>query len=112
MESKGQYVHPLALPLLPWAAAISAAGIMLFADMRVFHDRMVSWQVQVELFGTLAIIAAFELSVPDRSPRWALLPFPARAVWLACSGAGCYRVWIVEHEDMWAFGDTRHCSNF
>lgn len=102
---------------LAFFAAISAASIMLFADMRVFHDRMVSWQVQVELFGTLAtgllaIIAAFELSVPDRSPRWALLPFPALAVWLAGSGAGCYRAWIVEHEDMWAFGDSWHCFLF
>ncbi len=98
-------------------AAIGAAGVMLFADMRVFHDRMVAWQMQVELFGTLAtgllaVIAAFELSVPDRSPRWALLPFPALAVWLAGSGAGCYRAWIVERDDMWAFGDSWHCFLF
>ncbi len=25
-------------------AAVSAAGIALFADMRVFHDRMVTWR--------------------------------------------------------------------
>lgn len=97
--------------------AISAAGIALFADMRVFHDRMVTWEMQVELFGTLAtgllaVIAAFELSVPDRSPRWALLPFPALAIWLAGSGAGCYRSWIVLRENGWAFGDTWHCFLF
>jgi hypothetical protein len=37
----------------------------------------------------LAAIAAFQLSVPDRSDRWALLPLPTFALWLALSGLGC-----------------------
>ena len=50
----------------------------------------------VELTGTLitgilSTIAAFHLSLPDRSPRWALLPLPALALWLAGSGWGCLR---------------------
>lgn len=110
---------PLVRALL-WLASFavtSAVGIALFADMRVFHERMVTWQMQVELIGTLAtgllaVIAAFELSVPDRSPRWALLPFPALAIWLAGGGAGCYRSWIVLRGNGWAFGDTWHCFLF
>jgi hypothetical protein len=37
----------------------------------------------------LAAIAAFELSLPDRSDRWAFLPLPAFVVWVALSGLGC-----------------------
>jgi hypothetical protein len=37
----------------------------------------------------LAAIAAFELSLPDRSDRWAWLPVPAFAVWVILSGLGC-----------------------
>ncbi|MCW5715340.1 MAG: DUF1109 family protein [Bauldia sp.] len=37
----------------------------------------------------LAAIAAFQLSVPDRSDRWVLLPLPTAALWLAFSGLGC-----------------------
>ncbi|MEO6394316.1 MAG: NrsF family protein [Devosia sp.] len=37
----------------------------------------------------LAAIAAFELSLPDRSDWWALLPVPALLVWIALNGLGC-----------------------
>src|SRR5690349_16191817 len=37
----------------------------------------------------LAAIAAFELSLPDRSDAWALLPLPALVVWIALNGLGC-----------------------
>src|SRR5580693_2097518 len=42
----------------------------------------------------LAAIAAFQLSLPDRSPRWALLPLPAAVLWIGASGAGCLRTWL------------------
>jgi len=37
----------------------------------------------------LAAIAAFELSLPDRSDWWALLPLPPLVVWVALNGLGC-----------------------
>ncbi len=40
--------------------------------------------------GVLAAVAAFLVALPDRSPRWALLPLPALAVWLASLGWGCF----------------------
>lgn len=43
------------------------------------------------LTGILGAIAVFQLSMPDRSPRWALLPLPAAALWLGASGMGCLR---------------------
>jgi hypothetical protein len=38
---------------------------------------------------TLAAIAAFELSLPDRSDAWILLPLPPLAVWIVLNGLGC-----------------------
>lgn len=37
----------------------------------------------------LAAIAAFNLSLPDRDDRWALLPLPTFLLWVAFSGLGC-----------------------
>ncbi|MBX6374921.1 MAG: DUF1109 domain-containing protein [Acetobacteraceae bacterium] len=39
--------------------------------------------------GVLAAVAAFHLALPDRSPRWALLPLPTLALWLGSLGWGC-----------------------
>jgi hypothetical protein len=37
----------------------------------------------------LAALGAFELSLPDRSDAWALLPLPALAAWIVLNGLGC-----------------------
>jgi len=39
--------------------------------------------------GILAAFAAFQLALPERSGRWALLPALAALVWLATMGVGC-----------------------
>lgn len=39
--------------------------------------------------GVLAAFAAFQLALPERDGRWALLPIPAAAAWLATMGLGC-----------------------
>ena len=39
--------------------------------------------------GIAAAYAAFQVSVPGRSPRWAWLPLPFLLAWLACLGWGC-----------------------
>lgn len=80
------------------ALVLGLAAILWLADMRTMEERMARPELPVELAGTfatglLAVIAAFEISVPGHDRRWALLPFPALAVWLAGSGAGCWRDW-------------------
>lgn len=39
--------------------------------------------------GILAAFAAFQLSLPERDRRWALLPLPTAIAWLATMGWGC-----------------------
>jgi hypothetical protein len=47
------------------------------------------------LTAVLAAVAAFQLSFPDRSAKWALLPVPAVVLWVGASGLGCLRTWLV-----------------
>ncbi len=44
--------------------------------------------------GARAALAAFLLSLPDRSRLWLLLPMPAAALWLASVGYGCLSHWV------------------
>jgi hypothetical protein len=60
----------------------------------------------------LAAVAAFELSLPDRSPRWALLPLPAALLWLGASGAGCLRTWLVPGIHPADINDSKDCIAF
>ena len=99
-------------------AGLGALSIALFADMRMAHAHAQHWQWLIELAGTLAtgclaVIAAFHLSLPDRSPRWALLPLPALAVWLSGSGAGCWREWVTRGSSgQFEVGESGHCLAF
>ncbi|HVO03662.1 MAG TPA: NrsF family protein [Candidatus Cybelea sp.] len=46
------------------------------------------------LTGATAALAAFEVSLADRSRLWALLPLPAVALWITGFAAGCLADWI------------------
>jgi hypothetical protein len=46
------------------------------------------------LTGATAALAAFEISLPDRSRLWLLLPLPAVALWVVGFAAGCLADWI------------------
>jgi hypothetical protein len=46
------------------------------------------------LTGIFATIAAFQLSLPDRSRWWALLPLPTLIVWLSHVGYQCLTGWV------------------
>ena len=56
-----------------------------------------------------AVIAAFELSMPDRSPAWAWLPVPPFVLWLASSGYNCWRDWITLGDQGWRLGESAEC---
>lgn len=114
-ETTDQLIHRLAqdsgpvrrlkAPLVraaAWFAVVatgSAAAVIWLADLPEFMARARDPRHLIELAatlmtGVLAIIAAFEMSLPDRARAWAALPLPALALWLATAGTGCVQNWI------------------
>ena len=95
-------------------AAIAAILVPFFADFALVSERMRDPKFVLELVGTLltgiaAVIAAFELSVPGRSPAWAWLPVPPLILWLSASGYNCWRDWIAFGDRGWQFGESATC---
>src|SRR6185369_8559544 len=87
---------PPALRTLLWLILVAAlaAGLAMFADVTATWHRLTGasdmWLAALGSLATLgtAALAAFELSLPDRSRSWALLPLPAAAWWVGASGLG------------------------
>jgi hypothetical protein len=93
-------VRPLGPPLrrcaawLAFAVLVIGAAILAFGTRHDLMERLARPYESLQLAlsvatGVLAAVAAFELSLPDRSPRWALLPIPAVIGWIATMGFGC-----------------------
>jgi hypothetical protein len=59
--------------------------------------------------GALAAVAAFALSLPDRSRWWLVLPLPALAVWISTVGYGCIADWVSIGPDGMHLGETARC---
>ena len=84
-----------ALLWLGIVGAIVGNFLMLHqGGLSLFMHRIAVPRVAVECFATgltaiTAVLAAFELSVPARSPYWAIVPLPPLLLWLAASGLGC-----------------------
>jgi hypothetical protein len=105
---------------LTWLAAVAALALALAAivDRSAVAARLAAtpdlWLSLVGSTLTMALgaLAAFELSLPDRSPRWALLPVPTAVLWLAASGIGCLRTWVVPDTHPATLSDTRDCISF
>lgn len=57
----------------------------------------------------VAAVAAFQLSLPDRSDRWLLLPLPTFLLWVAFSGLGCLADLGVEGTWGASFVEMREC---
>ncbi len=59
--------------------------------------------------GILAAVAAFFLSLPDRSRAWALLPVPALLVWISTISYGCLTHWVDVGPDGVRMGEAARC---
>jgi len=109
-----------ALRAAVWIASTLTAAIVLvalFADFSSFELRMSQPRALTEWAGTCltavtAILAAFELSVPGRSPRWAYLPLPTLLLWLGASGLGCLRNGLSLYGPHGFLGESPHCVVF
>jgi hypothetical protein len=61
------------------------------------------------LSGVLAAIAAFILSLPDRSRAWLFLPAPSLVVWISTIGYGCLTAWVGLGPAGVRFADLAEC---
>ncbi|HYM02423.1 MAG TPA: NrsF family protein [Stellaceae bacterium] len=98
-------------------AAVSTLAVLLFSNLAVFGERIENPKLAIEMAaaaatGVCAVLAAFELSVPDRHWFWMLLPLPPLAVWIASSGYSCYDHWLRFGPDGWEIGESVHCFRF
>ena len=92
-------LRPPAVRALWWLAATAVligAAVLRWADLAGFAARYSESRMALECAATLltgitAIIAAFHLSLPDRSSLWRYAPLPPLALWIATSGLGCLR---------------------
>ena len=113
-------LRPPGLRALAWLAVVgaSAAGLAAISDLGAVRDRLVAVpDTSLALAGSvltavLAAVAAFQLSLPDRRPAWALLPLPAAALWFAASGLGCLRSWALPGAHPASLSDTMDCLAF
>jgi hypothetical protein len=113
-------LRPPAVRALLWLAVVgvvSAALILRFTQWGAILPRLQTPRVALETAATAltaitATIAAFELSIPDRSPRWAWLPVPTLLVWLAASGLGCLTNGLGTHGADGPMGESAHCFVF
>jgi len=116
-------VRRLPSPLLRaaiWLAAVAAlaVGFGCFADLNAVWQRVTAapdlWLAVIgsTLTAIFAAVAAFELSLPDASRRWAALPLPAALLWIGASGFGCLRVWIVPQTHIADLSEARDCLIF
>lgn len=98
-------VRPLRPPLLRCAYWLALAAIIVVAlgislglrpDLTLrFRSSLFTVRVLAALItGILAAVSAFQISMPDRSARWALLSAPAIVVWVLTIGYECLYQWI------------------
>jgi hypothetical protein len=111
---------PPALRTLLWLMLVAAvaAALATFSDLAVMWHRITAtsdmWLAVLGWIATMATaaFAAFELSLPDRSRAWALLPLPAAALWVGASGLGCMRAYVLPGTHVAALGEARDCLLF
>lgn len=93
-------VRPLRAPALRallWFALVGlpvALAVAHFARPQVFLARAADPRQAIGAFaalatGIVAVLAAFQLSVPDRGYLWRYAPLPPLLLWIASSGLGC-----------------------
>jgi hypothetical protein len=84
--------------LLFAAATIAALALLLGVrpdwDVRIRQPVFQLGMLASMATGALAALAAFLVSLPDRSRLWLLLPAPAACVWIATIGLGCLTAWV------------------
>jgi hypothetical protein len=116
-------VRPLAPPVtraLAWLGGFALLAATLVAWTHAlprFLAHIAPFTTAIECAATLltgitAVVAAFYLSLPDRSPLWRWAPLPPLALWLASSGLGCLQHGIGLGPAGSRFGESPGCFLF
>jgi hypothetical protein len=120
LSASARPVRRLRPPLLRTALWLLLAGLVLLVlavvhgartdlVLRLHEPRFAAGLAGSLLTGILAAIAAFFLSLPDRSRLWLLLPAPALALWVVTIGYGCMTDWVDIGPDGVRLGSTLEC---
>jgi hypothetical protein len=113
-------LRPPVLRALIWLGCVVILGVALslIADLPAVARRLTA-AIDLELAvagsvatAILAAVAAFQLSLPDRSRTWAWLPLPALLLWIGASGMGCLRTWFVLDTHAALLDESRDCLLF
>ena len=116
-------VRPLAPPArraVLWLVAVAsvvALVLLRFADLAAFAARFAAPRMALEaaailLTGIASVIAAFHLSLPDRSSLWRYAPLPPLALWIATSTLGCLQYGFGLGPPGHPAGESTHCFAF
>src|SRR5713226_1052363 len=107
---------PPGVRTLIWLTIVGAIALALatVSDVGAMSRRLMAapdmWLAAIGSLVTavLAAVAAFQLSLP----AWALLPLPAAVFWVAASGIGCLRSWLVPETHPASLGEAETCLAF
>jgi hypothetical protein len=99
----------LALALLVVALLAAVHGLRPDLGARLQQWEFLSSLAAALATGALAALAAFMISLPDRSDGWLWLPVPALAAWVSTIGYGCLTDWVSMGPDGPQWGETARC---
>lgn len=116
-------VKPLSPPLQRaalWAAGFAVvmiAAIWVRGNLAESAARFSDLTVRFEFAGALltglsALVAAFFVSLPDRSKLWLVFPVLPLGFWLLGSGYGCYLHLVEYGSGGWVLGESGDCIGF
>lgn len=99
----------LLLAALVLAVLAVSQGIRPDLAQRLHEPAFILGMAGALLTGVLAAIAAFMLSLPDRSRLCLLLPSPALVLWLSTIGYQCLTKWVSVEPNGIRLGETARC---
>jgi hypothetical protein len=99
----------LLLAALVLALLAVSQGIRPDIAQRLGEPTFILGMAGALLTGVLAAVAAFMLSLPDRSRLCLLLPAPALVMWLSTIGYQCLTNWVSLEPNGIRLGETARC---
>ena len=99
----------LLLAALLLAVLAVSQGIRPDLAQRLHGPSFILAVAGASLTGILAAVAAFMLSLPDRSRFYLLLPAPALVLWLSTIGYQCLTNWVSLEPNGIRLGETARC---